>query len=161
MICGNVIASVGFRGRWSMWLVVGDSRGPSSVSLAFSSVRSVGVTSEIAGTCPQLPMLQPWMVMALGKCIQNRGLRGSVVEGPMQDTALDWIPYPQGTEHWRARSDSDRRVICVNRHQCSMFYTRNSITAKCSIKTLFKVSVHSKMFAVFTFICQRRNVPLY
>lgn len=44
--------------------------------------------------------------MGLGMCIQNRGLRGFGSEGPMQDTALDWIPYPQGTEHWRARQHS-------------------------------------------------------
>lgn len=38
--------------------------------------------------------------MGLGMCIQNRGLRGPGLEGPTQDTALDWIPYPHGTEHW-------------------------------------------------------------
>jgi len=56
------------------------------------------VPSEVGRTQP--PKEQPWMVMGLGMCIQNRGLRGSGLEGPMQDTALDWIPYPHGSEHW-------------------------------------------------------------
>lgn len=55
--------------------------------------------TELGDTSLQLSMLQPWMVMGLGMCMQNRGLRGSGFEGPMHDTALDWIPYPQGTEH--------------------------------------------------------------
>lgn len=40
----------------------------------------------------QLAMLQPWMVIGLGMCIQSRGLSGSGAEGPMQDTVRDWIP---------------------------------------------------------------------
>lgn len=89
VVCGMVTASVALGGEgWplrcggvSVWLGVGDVTGPSSL---------------------QPPMLQPWMVMGLGRCIQSRGLRGSGFEGPMQDTVLDWIPYPQGTEHWKA-----------------------------------------------------------
>lgn len=59
------------------------------------------VGSTVGLSVLQLPMLHPWMVMGLGICIQSRGLRGSGVEGPMQDTARDWIPYPQGSEHCR------------------------------------------------------------
>lgn len=110
MVCGMVIASVGLGGRWpvwvgvvSLWLRVGERRSPSSVRLALTSVCTAVVTSKVASMSLQLPMLQPWMVMGLGMCIQSRGLRGSGLEGPMQDTALDWIPYPQGTEHCRAR----------------------------------------------------------
>lgn len=47
----------------------------------------------------QLAVLQPWMVMGLGMCMQSRGLSGSAVEGPMQDTVRVWIPLPQGSEH--------------------------------------------------------------
>ncbi len=83
-----------------MWLRVGDGRGPSSVTLASTSV----CTAAVGSTSLQLPVLQPWMVMGLGMCIQNRGLRGSGLEGPRQDTALDWIPYPQGTEHWMSKT---------------------------------------------------------
>lgn len=49
----------------------------------------------------QFPTLQLWMVMGLGMCMHSKGLRGCGCEGPMQDTTLDWIPYPQETEHWR------------------------------------------------------------
>lgn len=49
----------------------------------------------------QFPMLQLCMVMGLGMCMHSKGLRGCGCEGPMQDTTLDWIPYPQETEHWR------------------------------------------------------------
>lgn len=87
VVCGMVTASVVLgREGWPMrcgcvgvWLGMVDATGPSAL---------------------QPPMLQPWMVMGLGRCIQSRGLRGSGFEGPMQDTGLDWIPYPQGTEHW-------------------------------------------------------------
>lgn len=81
VVCGMVTASVGggvSGGGVSVRPTVTDNRDPSSL---------------------QLPILQPWIVMGLGMCIQSTGLRGSVLEGPMQDTALDWIPYPQGTEH--------------------------------------------------------------
>jgi len=94
-----VIASVGLGGRWcirncgvSLSIRVGDGKA-SSVRLIMIAV----VVSEVASI--QLPMKQPWMVIGLGMCIQNRGLRGSGLEGPMQDTALDWMPNPQGTEH--------------------------------------------------------------
>lgn len=92
------MASVGLgRVMWcgvvSVWLKVGDRKGISFL---------------------QLPMLQPWMVMGLGICIQNEGVRGPGFEGPMQDTALDWIPYPQGTEHWRQNSDDFLQLL----HSC-------------------------------------------
>ena len=63
-------------------------------------------TSDVGDTSLQLPILQPWMVIGLGMCMQSRGLRGSGLEGPRQETALDWIPYPHGTEHWRVKSHS-------------------------------------------------------
>lgn len=97
-----VTASVGLGGAlWcgcvSVWLKVGSTVGLSVL---------------------QLPMLHPWMVMGLGICIQSRGLRGSGVEGPMQDTARDWIPYPQGSEHCRQKN----RLHLVNR---TFFYKEN------------------------------------
>lgn len=109
VVCGMVKARVGLgRGGWPTWsggvsvgLTAADRRGPSSL---------------------QLPMLQPWMVMGLGMCIQSRGLSGSGFEGPMQDTALDWIPYPQGTEHWRARQHCSHYIEIINGAQFTGLY---------------------------------------
>lgn len=53
--------------------------------------------------------------MGFGMCIQNRGLRGSGLEGPIQDTVLDWIPYPQGTEHWLHGFTSHLKVQTCSR----------------------------------------------
>lgn len=67
-------------------------------------VRAVGCSgvSALEGRSSlQPPVLQLWMVMGLGMCMHSMGLRGCGCEGPMQDTALDWIPYPQETEHWK------------------------------------------------------------
>lgn len=71
-------------------------------------MRCAGASVAVRGgpSSLQPPMLQPWMVMGLGMCMQSRGLRGSGLEGPTQDTALDWIPYPQGTEHCGATQHS-------------------------------------------------------
>lgn len=48
---------------------------------------SVDVREDLSSL--HVPMLQPWIVMGLGICIQSRGLRGSVCVGPKQDTVLD------------------------------------------------------------------------
>lgn len=106
LVCGMVIASVGLGGgcpMWcgvvSLWLSEGDRTGPSVRSVMTACV-ALAVSGGVGTTSSQLPLLQPWMVMGLGMCMQSRGLRGSGLEGPKQDTALDWIPYPQGTVHW-------------------------------------------------------------
>lgn len=96
VVCGKVMAPVGL-GR-----CMGDRRGPSVRLTAMAVPVAVGV----GGASTQLAVWQPWMVMGLGICMQSRGLRGSGLEGPRQDTALDWIPYPQGTEHWRETQGS-------------------------------------------------------
>lgn len=67
-----------------------------------------------------LPMLQLWMVMGLGMCMHSKGLRGCGCEGPMQDTTLDWIPYPQETEHWRGfkKKVSKKKNIRKKKTRC-------------------------------------------
>lgn len=76
----------------------------SGSTAASVTAASGGKDAEVGGASLQSPAAQLRMVMGLGMCMQMSGLRGRGVEGPMQDTALDWIPYPQDMEHWRAKN---------------------------------------------------------
>lgn len=64
----------------------------------------------------QAPVSQPRMVMGLGMCMQNRGDRGMGLEGPMQDTALDWMPYPQDTVHWDTHTHTHPGITKIKSH---------------------------------------------
>lgn len=112
VVCG-VVSSVAVRVVW-VRLRVGDRSGSSSVGVTsmpwglgnWSLVSSEGalvvcvwVRGLVFCKTLQSSIWQPRMVMGLGMCMQSSGLRGSGLVGPMQDTALDWIPYPHGTEH--------------------------------------------------------------
>lgn len=88
-------------------LTVGDRRRSSAMGgaavLAATEGEAVVLRAEaVVGSvlAVQSPVLQPWMVMGLGMCMQSRGVRGTWLEGPIQETALDWMPYPHDAVHW-------------------------------------------------------------
>ena len=76
------------------------------VADVLAKAEGVEVSFERAG---QAAVSQPRIVMGLGMCMQSRGVRGTVLEGPMQDTPRDWIPYPQDTVHWDTKEKPSHR----------------------------------------------------
>ena len=84
--------------------------------------------------------------MGLGMCIQNRGLRGSDLEGPMQDTALDWIPYPQGTEHWMSNISHNKQDLHERWQKssimCNMSRGEKERSSSLRIENLLKGTYH-------------------